>query len=74
MTTTFSNWRVILRHYSSIALSLITTFSAVWAASPEFQAVLPAKWVVAVNVGLAVLGFIGKFVKQDLPPNPENPK
>jgi hypothetical protein len=66
------DWRTILRHYSSVALSTITLFSVTWAASPEFQAVLPPKVVLYINLSLAVFGFVGKFIKQSsLPPGPQ---
>lgn len=74
MKTRFSDWRVILRHYSSLALSGIAAFSVVWASSPDLQSVLPAKWVVTVNTIIAVAGFIGKFLKQDLPLSTESTK
>lgn len=60
------DWRTILRHYSTWALGLIGSFSSIWAASPEFQALLPSKWVVVITFSLAVLGLIGKFLKQNL--------
>lgn len=60
------DWRTVLKHYSTWALGLIGSFSTLWAASPEFQALLPPKWVVVITFSLAVLGLIGKFLKQNL--------
>lgn len=60
------DWKTILRHYSSIALTLISAFSVAWAASPDFQALIPANYAAAINLTLALAGFAGKFIKQNL--------
>lgn len=73
-----TDWRVILRHYSSVALSIISIFSTAWAASPDLQLLVPPKIAISINLFLAIAGFVGKFIKQDLPltlpkaPGPKN--
>lgn len=49
------NW---WRWHSTHVFAILAVFPAVWAASPDFQAVLPAKAVTAITTGLAVLGFV----------------
>lgn len=60
------DWKTICKHYSTWAFGFIGAFSSLWTASPEFQALLPAKWVAIITFALAVLGLIGKFLKQNL--------
>jgi hypothetical protein len=57
----FTGW---YKKYSVIALVLIGALSAAWAASPEFQSVLGERGLVIANGVLAVLGFLGRFIKQ----------
>lgn len=57
----FANW---WKKYSAIALFLIAALQGAWAASPELQQLLgPQALNVATGV-LAVLGFIGRFIRQ----------
>ena len=58
------NWREVFQHYSSLALTFIAAFPAIWAASPEVQAILPATWVLRITAAAAIIGFIGKFIDQ----------
>ena len=52
------------KKYSAVALFLIGALNTAWAASPDVQALLGADGLAVVNGVLAVLGFIGRFIKQ----------
>lgn len=52
------------KKYSAVALFLIGALNTAWAASPDVQALLGADGLAGVNGVLAVLGFIGRFIKQ----------
>jgi hypothetical protein len=56
-----------LKKYSTIALLLIAAVQGAWAASPEVQDVIGPEGLNAVTGILAVLGFIGRFIKQAQP-------
>lgn len=56
-----------LRKYSTIALALIAALQTAWAASPDVQAVIGPEGLNIVTGVLAVLGFIGRFIKQVQP-------
>ena len=57
----FSGW---YKKFSAQALIGITALQSAWLASPEVQAVLPPQYVAGITAGMAVLGFIGRFLKQ----------
>ena len=57
----FGGW---YKKYSALALMAIGALTAAWTASPDLQAVMSAKLMALANTGLAVLGFIGRFIKQ----------
>lgn len=57
----FGGW---WRKYSAQALVAIAAVSAAWAASTDLQAIMTAKQLAAANGVLAVLGFIGRFIRQ----------
>lgn len=63
----FAKW---YKKYSALALFLIAALNSAWAASPDVQALLGAGGLSMTNGALAVLGFIGRFLKQtqDLAP------
>lgn len=52
------------KKYSAIALFVIGALNTAWAASPEVQQLLGAQGLSIANGVLAVLGFIGRFIKQ----------
>ena len=56
-----------LKKYSTIALALIAALQTAWAASTEVQAFLGPEALNIVTGGLAMLGFIGRFIKQVQP-------
>lgn len=56
-----------LKKYSAIALLLIAALQGAWAASPEVQAIVGTDGLNIVTGVLAVLGFIGRFIKQAQP-------
>lgn len=60
----FARW---YRKYSAVALALIGAVNAAWAASPEVHALLGAEGLAAANGALAVLGFVGRFIRQTQP-------
>lgn len=71
------NPKEVLRHYSTAALGFVAGVQGIWALMPQkFIDAYPA-WVtpaVAYATGaLAVLGLVGKFVKQDLPSDSVTP-
>ncbi len=56
-----------LKKYSAVALLLIAALQGAWAASPEVQAIIGPDGLNIVTGILAVLGFIGRFIKQAQP-------
>lgn len=56
-----------LKKYSAIALLLIAALQGAWAASPEVQEVVGQQGLNIVTSILAVLGFVGRFIKQAQP-------
>lgn len=62
------------KKYSAVALALIGAVTAAWAASPELQELMGAKGLAIANGALAVLGFIGRFIKQANAVAPQEPK
>ena len=57
-------FRAWWKKYSVVALFLIGALNTASAASPDVQALLGAQGLTIVNGVLAVLGFIGRFIKQ----------
>ncbi len=57
----FAAW---YRKYSALALFLIGALNSAWAASPEVQDLLGAQGLSIANGVLAVLGFVGRFIRQ----------
>lgn len=57
----FSKWWA---KYSAAALFIIGALNAAWAASPDVQALLGPGGLNIANGVLAVLGFVGRFIKQ----------
>ena len=57
----FASW---WKKYSAIALFVIGALNTAWAASPEVQQLLGAQGLSIANGVLAVLGFIGRFIRQ----------
>ena len=53
-----------LKKYSTIALMLIAALQGAWAASPEVQTIIGPEGLNIVTGILAVLGFVGRFIKQ----------
>jgi hypothetical protein len=56
-----------LKKYSTIALALIAALQTAWTASPEVQAIIGPEGLSIATGILAVLGFIGRFIKQAQP-------
>lgn len=56
-----------LKKYSTIALALIVALQTAWAASTEVQTFLGPDTLNLITGVLAVLGFIGRFIKQVQP-------
>lgn len=56
-----------LKKYSAVALMLIAALQGAWAASPEVQAIVGVQGLNIATGVLAVLGFIGRFIKQVQP-------
>jgi hypothetical protein len=52
------------RKYSALALLVIGALSSAWAASPEIQEFMGPQALAISNGVLAVLGFVGRFIKQ----------
>lgn len=52
------------KKYSAIALFLIAALQGAWAASPEVQQLMGPELLNIATGVLAVLGFIGRFIKQ----------
>ena len=60
--------------FSMQANALNVSFLATWGLlPPRFQEVLPVGAVIAIAVGLLVLGVIGRLVKQDSVENSNSP-
>ena len=59
-----SNWRELWKKYSTIALALITAIPPVWAASTDFQALIPAPYMLKIVTFVAVIGLIGRYIDQ----------
>lgn len=57
----FARW---WKKYSAAALFLIGALNTAWAASPDVQALLGPQGLSIANGTLAVLGFIGRFIRQ----------
>lgn len=61
----------VWRHYSTGALLAVGGIQAVWAATPQAWIDELPSWtnraMAYSTITIAVLGLIGKFVKQDLP-------
>lgn len=56
-----------LKKYSTIALMLIGAVQVAWSTSPELQAIMGPEGLSTVTTILAILGFIGRFIKQVQP-------
>lgn len=50
--------------YSTIALAALTSFSSLWMASPDVQALVSAELAMKINGWVALFGFIGRFIDQ----------
>ena len=57
----FAGW---WKKYSALALFLIGALNSAWAASPDVQELLGAQGLSLANGALAVLGFVGRFIRQ----------
>lgn len=57
----FAGW---WKKYSAIALFLIAALQGAWAASPEVQQIMGPELLNIATGALAVLGFLGRFIKQ----------
>jgi hypothetical protein len=64
----FSGW---YKKFSALALTAIGALQAAWGASTDLQGILSPKMLAAATGVLAVLGFIGRFIKQSAPPAEE---
>lgn len=59
------NWRSALKSYSAVALAAIGLLVAFWQdLPPELLALIPAEWQKWIVVGIAAMGYIGRFIKQ----------
>jgi hypothetical protein len=62
----------VWRHYSTGALLAVGAIQGVWAATPQaWIDELPkwvSSWMAYLTMTAAILGVIGKFIKQDLEP------
>lgn len=61
------NWRVIWKHYSTVALTAVSVLPGIWAANPEIHALIPAEYLAVATAIIAVIGLIGKYVQQGKP-------
>lgn len=59
--------------HSTYVFALLAVFPTVWLASPELQALLPAKLVSAVAPFVAGIGFLVRLRAQALKIRPPNP-
>ena len=57
-------FRAWWKKYSALALFLIGALNTAWAASPDVQAMLGPQGLSIANGALAVLGFVGRFIRQ----------
>jgi hypothetical protein len=61
----------VWRHYSTGALLAVGAIQGVWAATPQaWIDELPkwvSSWMAYLTMTAAILGVIGKFIKQELP-------
>lgn len=57
-------FRAWWKKYSALALFLIAALNGAWAASPDMQALVGPAGLSIANGVLAVLGFIGRFIRQ----------
>lgn len=57
-------FRAWWKKYSAVALFLIGALNTAWAASPDVQTLIGAQGLSIANGTLAVLGFIGRFIRQ----------
>jgi len=57
----FAKW---WKKYSALALFFIGALNTAWAASPDVQALLGPQGLSIANGALAVLGFVGRFIRQ----------
>jgi hypothetical protein len=65
------NPKAALKSYSALALGAVTTVTGLWAAFPdEAKALIPADKLALITAGVAVLGFVGRFISQTKTPAP----
>lgn len=57
-------FRAWWKKYSALALFLIGALNSAWAASPDVQALIGPQGLSIANGVLAVLGFVGRFIRQ----------
>lgn len=57
----FEGW---WRKFSAQALVAIGALQSAWLASPDLQALLPPQYLAGATTAMAVLGFVGRFLKQ----------
>lgn len=57
----FAKW---YRKYSALALAVLGAINLAWAASSDVHELLSPRAMAAVSAAIAVLGFIGRFIKQ----------
>lgn len=57
-------FRAWWKKYSALALFLIAALNGAWAASPDMQALVGPSGLSIANGVLAVLGFVGRFIRQ----------
>lgn len=60
-----SNW---WKWHSSRVLALLVVLPAVWASSPDLQALIPPKWAASIGAGISLLGLLGRVLKQGADP------
>lgn len=60
------NWQQGWRWFSNIAMTAIVAINTA-PIPPELVAVLPPDTQQKVTISLAVLGLIGRFIKQEMP-------
>jgi hypothetical protein len=61
-------WRSAWRWFSLQAMALTAAIQAAWAAMPDdIKSHFPEKLVMAVSVGLLLLGIGGRLVRQERP-------
>lgn len=62
------HWRAHLRSYSAMALAALAALPLIWAqVPPELIALIPPDWLKWIITGVALAGFVGKFIDQGLP-------